>query len=132
MLRLSNFFPFDLDFSAYAPAETGLLSSGEHPGARARADSADYLLTFLTPPIGSSKRVNFHNITEGDALTSTISQIIATFFVDDGFFNCNVTDFVEQSFSTRIRSYNSKARQGSPVNGIYPAIDIMVPNSDTT
>ena len=57
-----------------------------------------------------------------------VQGVISPLFESDGFFNCNVTAFVEPSASAGIAE-GSVSSSGSPVNGSYPGIGIIAPDS---
>ena len=64
-----------------------------------------------------------------DVFTAFVKGAVAPFFVDDGFFNCNVTNFVKPSASAGVDQSGSKSSSGSPVNGAYPGIGVIQPDS---
>lgn len=59
-----------------------------------------------------------------------LNGVVAPLFVNDGFFNCNVTAFVEPSNLAGVDpNTGSQSASGSPVNGAYPGIGIIKPDS---
>ena len=59
-----------------------------------------------------------------------LKGVVAPLFIDDGFFNCNVTTFFDEGLSSGYNDTIGKSAAGSPVNGAYPGIGVIKPHSD--
>jgi hypothetical protein len=59
-----------------------------------------------------------------------VKGTIAPFFVDDGFFNCDFSDFYDLGYSEGYDPPLGKNSAGSPVNGAYPGIGVIQPHSN--
>lgn len=78
----------------------------------------------ITPGQVSETIQNNFDIYEG-----FVKGVVAPFFTDDGFFNCNITDFARPGQSAGSTPQGSSA-SGSPVNGAYPGIGVIKPDSE--
>ncbi|KAI1328377.1 hypothetical protein F5Y16DRAFT_398547 [Xylariaceae sp. FL0255] len=107
---LNNFVPFEVDLSSETPAQ---------------------VLCFVIENIfdlapGELQTTIADNI---DLFEGFLKGIIAPFIFDDGYFNCNFTDFVKPSASAGTTGGGSVSSSGSPVNGSYPGIGVISPDS---
>ena len=59
-----------------------------------------------------------------------VKGTVVPFFINDGYFNCNLTSFVAPSASAGVDQSGSKSSSGSPVNGAYPGIGVIAPDSE--
>ncbi|KAI9696140.1 MAG: hypothetical protein M1820_008281 [Bogoriella megaspora] len=64
-----------------------------------------------------------------DLFEGFVKGILAPFFIDDGYFNCNVTTFVEPSANAGVDQSGSQSSSGSPVDGAYPGVGVIAPDS---
>jgi len=65
-----------------------------------------------------------------DLYNGFIKGIVAPLFTDDGFFNCNFTNFFEPGYSEGYNDTLGQSASGSPVNGAYPGIGVIKPHSE--
>jgi hypothetical protein len=107
---LNNFIPLDVDLGSQTPAQVGCF----------------ILENILDLAPGQIQPTVVNNL---DIYTSFVKGIIAPFFINDGFFNCDVTNFVKPSVNASVDSTGSKSSSGSPVNGAYPGIGVIKPDS---
>lgn len=106
---LDNFVPFQDDLSSQTPAQVGCFIL---------ENILDLAPDQLKPAIAD----NF------DTYQAFVQGIIAPFFENDGFFNCNVTNFAKPSPNAGV-SPAGVSTSGSPVNGSYPGIGVITPDS---
>lgn len=64
-----------------------------------------------------------------DTFLGFVQGTIAPFFVNDGFFNCNLTTYTRPSSSAG-QVDGAVSSSGSPVNGSYPGIGVIAPDSE--
>lgn len=107
---LNNFVPLELDLSTKTPAQLGCFLL---------ENIFDIVPDQIQPLIAD----NF------ELFSAFVKGIISPFFIDDGYFNCNVTGFVVPSPNAAIDRNGSVGSSGSPVNGAYPGIGIIKPDS---
>lgn len=106
---LNNFVPFGVDLSSQTPAQIGCFIL---------ENILDLAPDDFKPAIAN----NF------DIYQAFVQGIVAPFFENDGFFNCDVTNFAKPSASAG-QAGGSQSSSGSPVNGSYPGIGIIAPDS---
>ena len=58
-----------------------------------------------------------------------VQGTVVPFFVNDGYFNCNLTNFVKPSAPAGVDQSGSQSSSGSPINGAYPGIGVIAPDS---
>ncbi|KZF25187.1 hypothetical protein L228DRAFT_280444 [Xylona heveae TC161] len=71
----------------------------------------------------------------GDVVLGFTKGVIAPFFVNDGYFNCDLSSFAAPGQNAGVVSGNkddtpSVSSSGSPVNGAYPGIGVIAPDSE--
>ena len=108
---VGNFVPLDTNITSLTPAELGCF----------------LLENFLDLAPGQIQPTVVNNL---DTFGGFVKGIVAPFFVDDGYFNCNVQDFTIPSDSAGVDSTGSQSSSGSPVNGAYPGIGVIAPDSE--
>ncbi|KAL9084904.1 MAG: hypothetical protein Q9165_007857 [Trypethelium subeluteriae] len=108
---LGNFVPLDTNITSLTPAELGCF----------------LLENFLDLAPNQIQPTVVNNL---DTFSGFVKGIVAPFFIDDGYFNCNVTSFVEPSASAGVNQTGSQSSSGSPVNGAYPGIGVIAPDSE--
>jgi hypothetical protein len=106
---LNNFVPLDIDLGSETPAQIGCFIL---------ENFLDLAPGQIQPTIVNNRKL----------YTSFVKGIVAPFFVGDGYFNCNVTNFVKLSARAGVDSSGSKSTSGSPVNGAYPSIGVIQPD----
>ncbi|MCJ1449873.1 hypothetical protein MMC28_000201 [Mycoblastus sanguinarius] len=62
--------------------------------------------------------------------TGFIKGVIAPFFIDDGYFNCPAALLFTEPSDSAGSTDGSVSSSGSPVNGAYPGIGVIAPNSE--
>ncbi|KAL9110477.1 MAG: hypothetical protein Q9227_005021 [Pyrenula ochraceoflavens] len=76
---------------------------------------------------------------EDEALANAVlgfaKGVMAPFFVDDGYFNCDLSNFAKPGENAGVvtgptNGDPSVASSGSPVNGSYPGIGVITPDSE--
>ena len=107
---LDNFVPLGIDLSTKTPAELGCF----------------LLENFFDLAPNQIQPTVLNNL---DLFEGFVQGTVAPFFVNDGFFNCNLTNFVKPSASAGVDTSGSKSSSGSPVNGAYPGIGVVQPDS---
>lgn len=107
---VGNFIPLGTNLTSKTPAQVGCF----------------LLENFLDLAPGQVQPTIVNNL---NTYLGFVKGAVAPFFVQDGYFNCNVTSFVEPSASAGVNSTGSKSSSGSPVNGAYPGIGVIAPNS---
>ena len=107
---LNNFVPLGLDLSSETPAQIGCFI-------------LENILDLAPDQFKPAIADNF------DTYQAFVQGIIAPFFENDGFFNCNVTNFAKPSASAG-EADGSVSSSGSPVNGSYPGIGVIAPDSE--
>jgi hypothetical protein len=107
---LSNFVPLDIDLGSETPAQIGCL----------------ILENFLDLAPGQIQPTIVNNL---ELYIAFVKGTVAPFLVGDGYFNCDFTNFVKPSASAGVDSSRSKSSSGSPVNGAYPSIGVIQPDS---
>ena len=70
-----------------------------------------------------------------DAVLGFAKGVVAPFFVDDGYFNCDLSNFAKPGENAGVvtgptNGDPSVASSGSPVNGSYPGIGVIAPDSE--
>ena len=108
---LDNFVPLATDISSLTPAEFGCFLL---------ENIFDVSPNQLQPAVYDNFEL-FQGFFQG---------IVAPFFVGDGYFNCNLTNFVKPSASAGVNETGSVSSSGSPVNGAYPGIGVIAPDSE--
>lgn len=108
---LDNFVPLGIDLSSKTPAELGCFIL---------ENIFDIAPNQLQPAVYDNFEL-FEGFFQG---------VVAPFFVDDGYFNCNLTSFVKPSASAGVNETGSESSSGSPVNGAYPGIGVIPPDSE--
>ena len=63
-----------------------------------------------------------------DLFQGFVQGVIAPFFHNDGFFNCDTSNFTRPSVSAG-NDHGAQSSSGSPVNGSYPGIGVIKPDS---
>jgi len=106
---LNNFIPVGLDLTSQTPAQIGCF----------------ILENILGLAPGQIQPTIVNNL---ELYTAFLQGVVAPFFVDDGYFNCDVTNFVKPSASAGVDSSGSNSSSGSPVNGAYPGIGVIQPD----
>ncbi|KZF18932.1 hypothetical protein L228DRAFT_271566 [Xylona heveae TC161] len=70
----------------------------------------------------------------GQAVLGFTKGAIAPFFVNDGYFNCDLSSFAAPGQNAGVTGNTdgtpSEASSGSPVNGAYPGIGVIAPDSE--
>ena len=107
---LNNFIPLDVDLGSKTPAQLGCF----------------ILENFLDLAPGQIQPTVVNNL---DLFTGFVKGIVAPFFINDGYFNCDVTNFVKPSASAGVDQSGSESSSGSPVDGAYPGIGVIEPDS---
>ena len=97
------------------------------------------LMTQTPAQLGCFILENFFDLAPGQILPAVADNLalfegfikgtVAPFFINDGYFNCSLTSFVTPSSGAGVDSSNSQSSSGSPVNGAYPGIGVIAPNS---
>lgn len=77
----------------------------------------------ITPGQVSNTITNNFELYEG-----FVKGVVAPFFTDDGFFNCNITSYTRPGQSSGSTAAGQSAA-GSPVNGAYPGLGVIQPDS---
>ena len=108
---VGNFIPLGTDISTLTPAQIGCF----------------VLENFLDLAPGQIQPTIINNL---DLFAGFVKGIVAPFFVNDGFFNCDVTNFTMPSDSAGVDSSGSMSSSGTPVNGAYPGIGVIAPDSE--
>ncbi|KAF2239705.1 Cloroperoxidase [Viridothelium virens] len=108
---LGNFVPLDTNITSLTPAELGCF----------------VLENFLDLAPNQIQPTVVNNL---DTFSGFVKGTVAPFFIDDGYFNCNVTTFIEPSASAGVNQTGSQSSSGSPVNGAYPGIGVIAPDSE--
>ena len=107
---LDNFVPLGTDFSTMTPAQIGCFIL---------ENIFDIAPNQLQPAVYDNLEL-FEGFFQG---------VVAPFFVNDGFFNCDLTNFVKPSASAGVDETGSQSSSGSPVDGAYPGIGVISPDS---
>lgn len=108
---LNNFVPLELDLSTKTPAQLGCFL-------------LENIFDIVPDQVQPAIAANF------ELFSAFVKGIIAPFFTDDGYFNCDISSFVEPSPNAGIDSNGSVSSSGSPVNGAYPGIGVIAPGSE--
>ncbi|KAI9685854.1 MAG: hypothetical protein M1822_004132 [Bathelium mastoideum] len=108
---IGNFVPLSTNITSLTPAELGCF----------------LLENFLDIAPGQIQPAVVDNL---DTFTGFVKGIVAPFFIDDGYFNCDVQNFTMPSDSAGVNSTGSQSSSGSPVNGAYPGIGVIAPDSE--
>ena len=106
---LNNFVPLGLDLSSQTPAQLGCFIIEN--------------ILDLAPDQFKPAIANNYDLVQG-----FVQGMILPFFVGDGFFNCDVQSFARPSASAG-EYQGSVSSSGSPVNGSYPGIGVIAPDS---
>lgn len=108
---LNNFVPLELDLSSKTVPQLGCFLL---------ENIFDIVPDQVQPAIAD----NF------DLFSGFVKGVISPFFTNDGFFNCNVTDFVKPPPNAGQSANGSYSAHGSPINGAYPGVGIIKPHSN--
>ena len=108
---VGNFVPLDTNITTQTPAQLGCF----------------LLENFFDLAPGQIQPAVADNI---ELFEAFVKGTVAPFFINDGYFNCNLTSFVMPSSSAGVDQSGSKSSSGSPVNGAYPGIGVIAPDSE--
>lgn len=107
---LNNFVPLELDLSSKTIPQLGCFLL---------ENILDIVPDDVQPTI-----VNNFDIFEG-----FLKGVLAPFFTNDGFFNCPAINFVKPGVRAGQSSGGGFSAHGSPINGAYPGVGIIKPDS---
>lgn len=106
---LNNFVPLGLDLSQDTPAQLGCFL-------------LENMLDLIPGQIKNAAGEHF------DLYEGFVKGVVAPFMTDDGFFNCKVSNFARPSASAG-NYKGAESSSGSPVDGAYPGIGVIKPDS---
>jgi hypothetical protein len=101
--------------------------------------SALDLSALTAPEIGCFLIENIFDLAPGDlqttiyknleVFTGFLQGILLPLFSSDGYFDCDISNFVKPSANASVSQDGSVNSSGSPVNGAYPGIGFIAPDS---
>jgi hypothetical protein len=107
---LNNFVPLQTSLTSATPAQVGCF----------------LLQNILDATPGQIAGTVIDNL---EVYEGFVKGVLAPFFFVDGYFNCEFESFVAPSANAGVSDDGSVSSSGSPVNGAYPGIGVIKPDS---